>query len=95
MCSEVPAAITGHHDPDSQEVVLSHLLLRDHPDRDPLGAQPALQLLLLHGALGLLGGRGLVSHGQPAAWGGTKGQQAVSRDRGSVRHLTSVLQCSC
>lgn len=56
--------------------MLSHLLLGDDPDDGPLGgrgAEPALQLLLLlRDALRLLGGAGLVSHGQAAAWEGTK-----------------------
>lgn len=72
---EVPASITGDHDSNCQEVVLSHLLLGDDPHDGPLGgrgAEPVLQLLLLRDALRLLGGGGLVSHGEAAAWEGTK-----------------------
>lgn len=83
---EVPAGITGDHDSNCKEVVLSHLLLGDDPHDGPLGgrgAEPALQLLLLKDALRLLGGGGLVSHGQAAAWEGTKVTQQAVKAGGS------------
>lgn len=36
LCFQVPACITGDHDPNSKEVVLRHFLLRDDPYGGPL-----------------------------------------------------------
>lgn len=39
LCFKVPASIAGDHDSNSEEVVLSHLLLGDDPDDGPLGGR--------------------------------------------------------
>lgn len=36
LCFQVPACITGDHDPNSKKVVLRHFLLRDDPYGGPL-----------------------------------------------------------
>ena len=75
MYFKVPACIAGDHDPDSEKVVLGHLLLGDDPHSGPLrgrGREPALEVVVLRDALRLLRGGGLVGRGQAVVWEGTK-----------------------